>query len=198
MQSLLTAIYPILKENYGLDFVQIGLLTFTFQVTASLLQPAIGMFTDKRPLPYSLPVGMGSTPGRPHRPRLCAELLGCCCSARRWSASARRSSIPRARGWRGSRRAAGTGWRRRCSRWAAMSGSAIGPLLAAFIVLPRGQSERQLVRGRLARRHLHPVAGRATGTPRTAAPMPGKAPVSTALPFDRRDDADRARRARRC
>ena len=61
MQSLLTAIYPILKENYGLDFVQIGLLTFTFQVTASLLQPAIGMFTDKRPMPYSLPVGMGSS-----------------------------------------------------------------------------------------------------------------------------------------
>ena len=61
MQSLLSAIYPILKTNYGLDYVQIGLLTFTFQVTASLLQPAIGMYTDKRPLPYSLPVGMGSS-----------------------------------------------------------------------------------------------------------------------------------------
>ena len=61
MQSLLTAIYPILKTDYGLDFVQIGLLTLTFQVTASLLQPVIGMYTDKRPLPYSLPVGMAST-----------------------------------------------------------------------------------------------------------------------------------------
>jgi MFS transporter, FSR family, fosmidomycin resistance protein len=61
MQSLLSAIYPILKDNYGLDYVQIGLLTFTFQVTASLLQPAIGMYTDKRPMPYSLPVGMGSS-----------------------------------------------------------------------------------------------------------------------------------------
>ena len=61
MQSLLTAIYPILKVNYGLDFVQIGLLTLTFQCTASLLQPAIGMYADKRPLPYSLAVGMGST-----------------------------------------------------------------------------------------------------------------------------------------
>lgn len=61
MQSLLSAIYPILKENYGLDYVQIGLLTLTFQCTASLLQPAIGMYTDKRPLPFSLPVGMASS-----------------------------------------------------------------------------------------------------------------------------------------
>ena len=61
MQSLLSAIYPILKATYGLDFVQIGLLTFTFQVTASLLQPVIGIYTDKRPLPYSIAAGMGST-----------------------------------------------------------------------------------------------------------------------------------------
>jgi FSR family fosmidomycin resistance protein-like MFS transporter len=59
MQSLLPAIYPILKGNYGLSFAQIGFLTFTFQVTASLLQPAIGFFTDKRPQPYSLTIGMG-------------------------------------------------------------------------------------------------------------------------------------------
>ena len=61
MQSLISAIYPMLKTNYGLDFGQIGLLTFTFQVTASLLQPLIGIYTDKRPLPYSLPLGMGFT-----------------------------------------------------------------------------------------------------------------------------------------
>ena len=59
MQSLLPAIYPILRDNYGLTFGQIGFLTFTFQVTASLLQPLIGFFTDKRPQPYSLSVGMG-------------------------------------------------------------------------------------------------------------------------------------------
>ena len=59
MQSLLPAIYPILRDNYGLTFGQIGFLTFTFQVTASLLQPLIGVFTDKRPQPYSLSVGMG-------------------------------------------------------------------------------------------------------------------------------------------
>lgn len=61
MQSLLSAIYPILKDGYRLDFWQIGLLTLTFQVTASLLQPAVGIVTDRRPMPYSLPVGMGST-----------------------------------------------------------------------------------------------------------------------------------------
>ncbi|MDA4808011.1 MFS transporter, partial [Enterobacter hormaechei] len=59
MQSMLSAIYPMLKTNYGLDFKQIGLLTLTFQVTASLLQPVVGTYTDKRPMPYSLPVGMG-------------------------------------------------------------------------------------------------------------------------------------------
>jgi MFS family permease len=58
MQSLLPAIYPILKDNHGLTFGQIGFLTFTFQVTASLLQPLIGFFTDKHPQPYSLSIGM--------------------------------------------------------------------------------------------------------------------------------------------
>jgi FSR family fosmidomycin resistance protein-like MFS transporter len=61
MQSLLPAIYPILKANYGLDFGQIGFLTFTFQFTASLLQPLVGLYTDHHPKPYSLAVGMGFT-----------------------------------------------------------------------------------------------------------------------------------------
>src|SRR5438552_18271941 len=61
MQSLLPAIYPTLKTNYGLSFGQIGLITFTFQSTASLLQPMVGHYTDRRPLPYSLAVGMGFT-----------------------------------------------------------------------------------------------------------------------------------------
>ncbi len=61
MQSLLAAIYPLLQVEFGLDFWQIGLMTFAFQVTASLLQPAIGILTDRRPFPQSLPIGMGST-----------------------------------------------------------------------------------------------------------------------------------------
>ncbi len=61
VQSLLPAIYPILKQNFALDFGQVGLLTLTFQLTASLLQPVIGLYTDRTPLPYSLPLGMGAT-----------------------------------------------------------------------------------------------------------------------------------------
>ncbi len=61
MQSLLPSIYPMLKTNYGLSFLQLGVLTLMFQITASLLQPLVGSFTDKRPLPYSLPIGMAFT-----------------------------------------------------------------------------------------------------------------------------------------
>src|SRR5579863_4951443 len=61
IQSLLPSIYPMLKSSYALDFGQIGLLTFTYQITASLLQPLVGAYTDRRPVPYSLPVGMGFT-----------------------------------------------------------------------------------------------------------------------------------------
>lgn len=61
MQSLLVALYPVLKGNFSLTFAQIGLITLTYQLTASLLQPLVGLFTDKRPQPYSLPLGMCST-----------------------------------------------------------------------------------------------------------------------------------------
>src|SRR5215475_10989519 len=54
MQSLLLSIYPMLKQSYALDFGQIGLITLTFQVTASLLQPMVGLYTDRRPMPYAL------------------------------------------------------------------------------------------------------------------------------------------------
>jgi MFS transporter, FSR family, fosmidomycin resistance protein len=61
MQSLLPAIYPMLKSAYGLSFVEIGVITFTYQITASLLQPLVGAYTDRKPRPYSLAVGMGFT-----------------------------------------------------------------------------------------------------------------------------------------
>src|SRR4029079_14705857 len=61
MQSLLPAIYPILKTTFGRDFGQVGLITLTNQLTASLLQPIIGTYTDKRPLAYSLATGMSFT-----------------------------------------------------------------------------------------------------------------------------------------
>jgi MFS transporter, FSR family, fosmidomycin resistance protein len=63
MQSVIVTIYPLLKDEFELSFVQIGLITLTFQLTASLLQPVVGMVTDRRPLPYSLPVGMCFTLG---------------------------------------------------------------------------------------------------------------------------------------
>src|SRR5215472_3295520 len=61
VQSLVPAIYPLLKQSFHLDFGQIGLITLTFQLTASLLQPLVGLYTDRRPMPYSLAIGMGCT-----------------------------------------------------------------------------------------------------------------------------------------
>src|SRR5690348_17551430 len=58
MQSLIASVYPILKDNYALDFAQIGLITLAFQFTTSLLQPVVGIFTDRKAQPYSLAVGM--------------------------------------------------------------------------------------------------------------------------------------------
>src|SRR5258707_13182717 len=61
MQSLVPALYPMWKSEYGLSFAQIGLISLVTQVTSSLLQPAVGLFSDHRPQPYSLAVGMGAT-----------------------------------------------------------------------------------------------------------------------------------------
>ena len=61
IQSLIPAIYPVLKDSFALDFTQIGLITLAFNITASLLQPLVGLYTDRRPLPFSLTIGMGIT-----------------------------------------------------------------------------------------------------------------------------------------
>src|ERR1700677_1934248 len=61
VQSLIPAIYPLLKASFHLDFAQIGMITLTYQITASLLQPLIGHFNDRHPRPYSLAMGMGFT-----------------------------------------------------------------------------------------------------------------------------------------
>src|SRR5215467_10688649 len=61
VQSLIPAIYPLLKTAFQLDFGQIGLITLTNQLTASLLQPVVGTYTDRHPKPYSLTLGMGCT-----------------------------------------------------------------------------------------------------------------------------------------
>ncbi|WP_061020528.1 MFS transporter [Bradyrhizobium sp. CCH5-F6] len=61
MQSLIASVYPILKDTYALDFAQIGMITLAFQFTASLLQPVVGHYTDKKAQPYSLAIGMAAT-----------------------------------------------------------------------------------------------------------------------------------------
>jgi len=61
IQSVITSVYPLLRQKFSLSYAQIGLITFTFNVTASLLQPFVGFFTDRKPRPYSLPIGMGIT-----------------------------------------------------------------------------------------------------------------------------------------
>ena len=138
IQSLLPAIYPILKDNYALDFGQIGLITLAFQITASLLQPLVGMASDRRPMPFSLAIGMGAT--------LCGLLL-LSQAAHFWSLLVAASMIglgssvfhPEAS--RVVRLASGGrfGMAQGIFQVGGNLGSAIGPLLAAFIVIPNGQ-----------------------------------------------------------
>src|ERR1700686_4841486 len=61
MQSLIPSVYPILKASYALDFTQIGIITLAFNFTSSLLQPVVGIVTDRKAQPFSLAIGMGST-----------------------------------------------------------------------------------------------------------------------------------------
>ncbi|HVX87239.1 MAG TPA: MFS transporter [Phycisphaerae bacterium] len=138
VQSTLPAIYPILKDSFHLNFSQVGLITLDYQIIASLLQPLIGHYTDKRPMPYSLPVGMTFT------------LLGLILLAIAPSfailllASALigvGSAIFHPESSRVSRMASGGrhGFAQSFFQVGGNTGSAIGPLLAALIVLPHGQ-----------------------------------------------------------
>jgi len=137
-QSLLPSIYPILKTSFQLDFTHLGLLTLTYQITASLLQPVIGTFTDKRPVPYSLPVGMGFN-------ALGLVLLAVAPSFG-WLLFASSmvgigAAIFHPESSRIARMASGGkhGFAQSFFQVGGNTGSAIGPLLAALIVLPHGQ-----------------------------------------------------------
>ncbi len=138
MQSLLPSIYPILKDNYALDFGQIGLITFTFQITASLLQPMVGLYTDRRPMPYALVVGMTST-------LLGILLLSYASSFPVLLLAAGMvgmgSSVFHPESSRVARLASGGkhGFAQSLFQVGGNVGSAIGPLLAAFVILPGGQ-----------------------------------------------------------
>ena len=139
IQSLIPAIYPILKASFRLSFSQIGLITLTFQLTASLLQPVVGLYTDRYPKPYSLAIGMGfslvgllllSVAGElPHDPR------------RRGIGGGGVVGLPPGVVPDGTRRLGGRhGLAQSLFQVGGNAGSAIGPLLAAFIVVPRGQA----------------------------------------------------------
>lgn len=138
MQSMVPALYPILKENYALDFAQIGLITLAFQCTASLLQPLVGIYTDKRPMPYSLAIGMSSTflglilmsMARSYPVvLLAAAMIGI------------GSAVFHPEASRVARMASGGrhGLAQSLFQVGGNTGSAVGPLLAAFIIVPRGQ-----------------------------------------------------------
>ncbi len=137
IQSLLPAIYPLLREKYLLDYGQIGLITLVFQLTASLLQPVVGTYTDRRPMPYSLAIGMGFT------------LLGLLMLSRvgyPWLLIAAAlvgtgSSVFHPESSRIARLASGGrhGFAQSFFQVGGNLGSALGPLLAAFVVLPNGQ-----------------------------------------------------------
>jgi FSR family fosmidomycin resistance protein-like MFS transporter len=138
MQSLLPAIYPLLKATYHLDFTQIGLLTLTYQLTASLLQPVIGFYTDKRPQPYSLPIGMTFTLAGLVSLSLAhffGALLASAALMGMGSAVFHPESSQVARMASGGQH----GLAQSLFQVGGNTGTATGPLLAAFIVLPRGQ-----------------------------------------------------------
>ncbi len=138
MQSMLSSIYPILKADFALDYWQIGLLTLAFQGTASLLQPAIGIFTDARPLPWSLPVASVSTflgvMGLAFAPSYGLLILGAMFVGFG-------SAIFHPESSRVARLASGGrfGLAQSVFQVGGNFGTAIGPLLAAFVVLPLGR-----------------------------------------------------------
>ena len=144
MQSMISALYPMLKASYGLNFTQIGLITLMFQITASLLQPAVGMATDRKPMPFSLSVGMGAT-------FLGLLLLSVATSYEMILAAAMLvgvgSSVFHPESSRVARAASGGrfGMAQSLFQVGGNAGSAIGPLLAALVVLPRGQGTVALV-----------------------------------------------------
>ncbi len=138
MQALLPAIYPMLKGGFDLNFGQIGLLTLTYQIVASLLQPLIGLYTDRRPQPYSLPFGMGSTllglVTLAYAPSYALLLVGAVLLGIG-------SSIFHPESSRIARMASGGahGLAQSVFQVGGNFGQALGPLLAAFFILPHGR-----------------------------------------------------------
>ncbi len=139
IQSLIVALYPMIKDSLSLDFRQIGLITFTFTFTASVLQPVVGFLTDRYPTPYSLVAGMGCS--------LVGLIVAAFASTYGWILVAvgligMGSSVFHPESSRVARLASGGqhGLAQGVFQVGGNFGTALGPLLAAFIVLPNGQS----------------------------------------------------------
>lgn len=139
VQSLIPAIYPILKTSFHLDFGQIGLLTLAYQMTASLLQPFVGHYTDRRLMPYSLPFGMGFTLAGLLLLSMAPNFLVLLIAAALVGIG---SAVFHPESSRVAHMASGGqhGLAQSVFQVGGNAGSALGPLLAAFIVLPRGQA----------------------------------------------------------
>ncbi len=138
LQSVIPAIYPLLKDNFRLSFTEIGLITFTFQLTASLLQPFVGHYTDKTPRPYSLAIGMGFTLTGLISLSLASSFIAILVSV---SLIGMGSSVFHPESSRVAHLASGgkKGLAQSIFQLGGNAGSAIGPLLAALIVVPHGQ-----------------------------------------------------------
>jgi FSR family fosmidomycin resistance protein-like MFS transporter len=138
IQSLIPAIYPLLKTSFHLSFVQVGFITLAFQMTASLLQPFIGWYTDRRPKPYSLACGMGLTLGGlvllSHATHY-AMVVGAAALVGMGSSVFHPESSRVAYLASGGR----TGFAQSLFQVGGNAGSSLGPLLAALIVVPHGQ-----------------------------------------------------------
>lgn len=193
IQSLIPAVYPIIKSAYALDFGQIGLITLTFQVSASLLQPLVGLYTDRNPMPYSMVVGMGFSliglvglafAGSYPLLLLAAASVGI------------GSSIFHPEATRMARSASGGrhGFAQGIFQVGGQTGGALGPLLAAFIIVPNGQgslawfSAAALIAmmlmtwtaGQHALANKRQVAAKAAAAP--AAPRPARGVANVAFP----------------
>ena len=138
LQSLIPAVYPVLKTEFALSFGQIGLITLTFQLTASLLQPFVGAYTDRRPKPYSLPLGMCVTLAGLVLLSVAPNFAVILVAAGMVGVG---SSIFHPEASRVARLASGGryGFAQSVFQVGGNGGTALGPLLAAFVVVPDGQ-----------------------------------------------------------
>ena len=183
IQSLITAIYPVLRASFGLSFTQIGFITLTYQLTASLLQPLVGSLTDRRPRPYSLAMGMGVTLLGLLSLSLATHFVGLLLSVACIGVG---SAIFHPEASRIAHLASGgkRGMAQSLFQVGGNAGSALGPLLAALFVIKYGQPSLRWfsllallaigilwVVGGWYKEHSRPLASRGTSTMRESPPV---------------------------